>query len=83
MEIKGITYKEVEKEFKTLKPDLLDDYEDYFSNNSIFKRWSLVHPNITMKTSIKCDKICCNILQNKIDEKIGVSQLLMTLNKNE
>jgi len=61
----------------------VDDYEDYFSNNSIFKRWSLVHPNITMKTSIKCDKICCNILQNKIDEKIGVSQLLMTLNKNE
>ena len=61
----------------------VDDYEDYFSNNSIFKRWSLVHPNITMKTSIKCDKICCNILENKIDEKIGVSQLLMTLNKNE
>jgi len=61
----------------------VDDYENYFSNNSIFKRWSLVHPNITMKTSIKCDKICCNILQNKIDEKIGVSQLLMTLNKNE
>jgi len=61
----------------------VDDYEDYFSNNSIFKRWSLVHPNITMKTSIKCDKICCNILQNKIDEKIGVSQLLMTLNNIE
>jgi len=61
----------------------VDDYEDYFSNNSIFKRWSLVHPNINMKTYIKCDKICCNILQNKIDEKIGVSQLLMTLNKNE
>ena len=58
-------------------------YKDYFSNDSIFKRWSLVLPKITMETAIKCDKICCNILENKIDEKTGVDQLLITIKKNE
>jgi hypothetical protein len=30
MEIKSITYKEVEKTFSQLKPDLLDEYAKYY-----------------------------------------------------
>jgi hypothetical protein len=57
--------------------------KDYHSNNSIFNRWRVIIPNINIQTSIKCETICRNILESKVDEKIGVNQLLTTINKNE
>ena len=57
--------------------------KDYHSNDSILNRWRLVLPNINIQTSIKCETICRNILESKVDEKIGVNQLLTTINKNE
>jgi hypothetical protein len=57
--------------------------KDYHSNESIFNRWLTVLPTINIQTAIKCEKICRNILESRVDEKIGVSQLLTTINKNE
>ena len=57
--------------------------KDYHSTESIFNRWLTVLPKINIQTAITCEKICRNILEHKVDEKLGVSQLLTTINNNE
>lgn len=57
---------------------------EYFSDESIYQRWlkvCRVYPDINMnlQKAIMCDKICCNILESKIDEEIGINQLLAIL----
>lgn len=57
---------------------------EYFSDESIYQRWlkvCRVYPAIDMnlQKAIMCDKVCRNILESKIDEEIGINQLLAIL----
>lgn len=79
MEIKKITYTEVEEEFKSIKPDLLDEYATYygcFIKNELVGIVSYVeHPSVIylchafVKESHRCKGIY-KLLWNYRDSKI-------------